>query len=39
LAYAGGPWSYGSYAGAFRLYANSSVTNTGRDIGARLMYL
>ena len=39
LAHAGGDWDSGSYAGAFRLYVNSSASNAYADIGARLMFL
>ena len=39
LASAGGSWSNGSVAGAFRLYVNQSASRTYVDVGARLMFL
>ena len=39
LAYAGGVWSDGSGAGAFRLSVFQSASDTGASVGARLMFL
>ena len=39
LPYFGGSWGYASYAGAFRLYVNTSASSVYPDIAARLMYL
>ena len=39
LAYFGGYWSNGSYAGAFRLYVTLSTSNSIASCSARLMFL
>ena len=39
LPFFGGYWNYGSGAGAFSLSVNDSASNSGSDLGARLMYL
>jgi hypothetical protein len=39
LAYAGGCWADGSYAGAFYLYVGLSASNATTYAGARLMFL
>ena len=39
LAYAGGVWSDGSGAGAFRLSVYRSASDAYAGIGARLMFL
>lgn len=39
LAYAGGGRAHGSAAGAFRLGANYSASNTNASLGSRLMFL
>ena len=39
LASAGGSWSNGSYAGAFRLIVNYSASGADAYVGARLMFL
>ncbi len=39
LALAGGDWSRGSNAGAFRLGVDRSASSTGTGVGARLMFL
>lgn len=39
LAYAGGGWGVGAYAGAFYLYVSSSASISFSTVGARLMFL
>ena len=39
LAYAGGYWGNGSFAGAFYLYVYHSASSTATYVGARLMFL
>lgn len=39
LAFFGGYWNYGDYAGAFRLYVAPSASNSFSNSGGRLMYL
>lgn len=39
LAFAGGGWSDGSFAGAFYLYVNNAASYSYTNIGSRLMFL
>jgi len=39
LAFFGGSWNNGDYAGVFRLYVSRTASSSGADYGGRLMYM